>query len=180
MIEVAIFMLGVCGVSVALTYAVWTKLRVLILRQELLDIRDDLFDKAVNVGGLTEPAYTEAREFMNDAAAIAEDITWQVMYMVTLINDVTPAVVRIRSDNEVLQAEIDNAYEKVTAVVARHLVRRSLSGMIAFVVGFVRRTGTPGREHIERATAKTLNSETFREFCAAKVASYQFGTHQAA
>lgn len=74
MIGQILFVGGTLVVSVAVTYAFWAEVRVMRLRQDILDKRDALFDLAAERGGLDDPAYKAARKHLNAIAQSADEI----------------------------------------------------------------------------------------------------------
>ena len=63
--DIFILVVSITGLFAALLYAWWVKARVLLLRHDLFEIRDGLFDKIMRLGALDDPAYRQARSHLN-------------------------------------------------------------------------------------------------------------------
>lgn len=119
MIPILVFMLSCLGISLALTYAWWTRYRVIALRQDLFSLRDELWDLMRAEGKLDHPAHRALRDHLNRLILIAPALS--------------PTVVRAVKASGAAQAEPASAPAgEVPAAVAviRHetskLIRRYL------------------------------------------------------
>lgn len=132
--------LGLLLTSSAAAYAWWVSLRVVLLRQDILDLRDGLFDAARELDALADPAHRSVRGHLNKVAAHADDITVPVVAFILYRgldkSGVTPC---FHTNNPELQAAIDHAMEESAHVVGRHLLRRTFTGAIILpMASFVR------------------------------------------
>ena len=118
---------GILLVSLSLTYAWWTKVRVICLRQDIYDIRDELFDRALKLDGLSDPAYKQARERLNASASVAD-----VFSLITLAKMKSMDISvddAFCSTNKELQDAIDESLRKCSIRICRFLLRETLSGV---------------------------------------------------
>lgn len=122
--------IGTVMVSLALSYAWWTRVRVINFRQDVFDIRDELFDRAMELGALDDGAYKAARNHLNSAANTMEMVTvWGVAYYVRHVGVVTTAK-EMATKNAPLQEAICNAMEALAVRLTRYLVGETLAGRL--------------------------------------------------
>ena len=67
-------LIGALVLSVSVSYGLWAKLRIVLLRQDLFVIRDRLWDRAGELSGFDDPAYRHARKHLNDAVRIEHPV----------------------------------------------------------------------------------------------------------
>lgn len=121
--------IGVLLISFVTTHAWWTTVRVVRLRQDVFDIRDNLFDVAAETRTFDDPAYRHARHHLNSVARIADTIN---LYMLGyLLNANLTQRERPTSNNAVLQHAIDASLEVCTERIRRYLMRETFTGLIA-------------------------------------------------
>src|SRR5438105_14932017 len=98
--------LASCGLSACITYAWWTVVRVIRLRQDLFEIRDELFDDVAGIGQLCHPAYKHARDQFNGILHLAEMLCIPTTLFLFITRDRTPQPLSA-ADNPELQGAID-------------------------------------------------------------------------
>jgi len=69
-----LFILAMLGLSQLLTYIWWVKLRVWVLKQDVFEVRDRLWDAARAGGFLDDPGYQGARIAMNAVVRLAPQL----------------------------------------------------------------------------------------------------------
>src|ERR1051326_8455178 len=121
---IVLFGIGMVGLSWALAYAWWAIVRVVNLRQDVLDIRDALFDAAADADGLADPAYQAARDHLNKLAASADCLSLWVVGFV-LSRGVANEQDRFLTGNVQLRVAIKNAVEQVSTRVASYLLKET-------------------------------------------------------
>lgn len=111
-------MLGVLMVSLATTYAWWCRVRVINLRQDIFDIRDRLFDEAVALGEVDDPAHQDARAHLNRLAT-AKIISIPVLGYLSLGVSAAP---HKKAANFKLGRAIDSALDESAKRVFAYLI----------------------------------------------------------
>ena len=119
---------GMMMISLALSYAWWYKVRVIRLRQDLFDARDALFDSALEMGALDDPAYRAARRHLNAIVQLADAITLPVLAFV--LHRGVSRNEMLNSNNVCLQKEIDAALDRCADRLVTYLLRETFTGLI--------------------------------------------------
>jgi hypothetical protein len=121
---------GVSALVLTTFYMVWTKFRVLIVRQELFDVRDELWQQAHRNECLRDPAYLDARERINSLIRTAHKISLPVLaYAMAYGSKNTESSPESQNDN--MQAAIDKAVEKTAYIIMRYVfIYRPFSGLV--------------------------------------------------
>jgi len=120
--------IGMVLASLSITYAWWVRIRVINLRQDIYDIRDRLFDKALALESLSDPAYREAREHLNKVAAIVNRLSLMVLAFVLGQGRSEPMGDRFKTSNFELQHAINESLEASSSRLAHYLFRETLTG----------------------------------------------------
>ena len=94
--------------SLALSYAWWTHVRIVRLRQDIFDKRDELFDIASRLDRLDDPAYRAARRHLNSAANAAKVISFEFLFYVMGQEGDTENIIP-ETNNEHLQQAINES-----------------------------------------------------------------------
>lgn len=130
------FFVGVLLLSVGVSYAWWTKLRVLWLRQDIYDIRDNLFMESARLDRPHDEAAKCARDHLNAIARVASVISFPAV--ITAIN-IGEAEIRElpKSENEELNKCIQLSMEKAGNRIVRYLTRETLTGWIIVILSRV-------------------------------------------
>src|SRR5437016_4841231 len=68
--------------SLAITYAWWVRFRVWILREDLFEIREDLWHAMRNSGRLDDAAYRETRSSINALIRMAPWLSLAMMFRI--------------------------------------------------------------------------------------------------
>jgi hypothetical protein len=120
------------GMSACLAYALWSKVRVIFLREELFEIRDDLWDAARRHGGFDDPAYLEARTHLN--AAIVAGPLCSVSILQGVVRRVKrediEAAISQKSQNHEFQNAIDLAYRRTISKCVAYIYLWRASGWL--------------------------------------------------
>lgn len=119
--------------SLIVTYAAWVKVRVVLLRQRLFEIRDGLFDEVLLLGALDDPGYRDARTRMNANIRFVPALSIPVMYFLgnSYDGDGVPVV---HSDNPDVQKAIDRARESMHRAIYRYVMRYTASGLLLSIL----------------------------------------------
>ena len=120
--------IGVLLISFVTTHAWWSIVRVVRLRQDVFDIRDNLFDVAAETRMFKDQAYRDARRHLNSIARIADTISFYMLGYLLYANFAPRK--RLRSNNAVLQKAIDLSLEDCTERIRKYLMRETFTGLV--------------------------------------------------
>ncbi len=112
--------IGVAGLSLISFYVCWTKFRVFCLRQELFDVRNELWDSARALECFDDPVYMEARESLNSLIRSAHKISLPVLVHV-MVNYPQTERSPAKSTNAEMQKSIDYAIAQSVACLTRYV-----------------------------------------------------------
>lgn len=150
--------IGVLLVSLGLTYALFVRLRVVCLRQDIYDLRDKLFDEVVASDGCSDPAYVQARKLLNGLAVSADMLSLPLVFQCSFMSG--DEVTLLKSENLHIQSAIDSILEQATVRVFKYLKRQTATGwlMSAIMLCFEahqweQRTMVPVMEQLSRNSA---------------------------
>ena len=129
--------LGMLMVSGAAAYGWWCHVRVIGLRQDLFDIRDDMWDEARQLDCFDDPAYRNTREHLNRIAIHAGSFTLPVLAFVMANRPPGGYVPLPRSEREDVQQVLDRALHRSSARLASYIVNESITGWIFNVVSVI-------------------------------------------
>ena len=126
--------IGAFIVSAALSYAWWIKVRVIDLRQDIFDIRDELFDQAVERGWLSDPAYRAARTRLNSMAANAHTLSVPVLdFLARRVESNTHTDIKeeenVGTSDEELRGAIHDCKYRVAERLNKYIFRETLCGI---------------------------------------------------
>lgn len=122
---------GTATLSLSITYAYWTTLRVFFLRQRLFEVRDALFDAARSREAFGDPAYVAARRHLNVMIDLAGWYSLPVLkaaYEAAQRSEECRTGEPPRSADPAINTAINEAMESATDAVAVHVMRHRLSG----------------------------------------------------
>jgi hypothetical protein len=123
------FAIGMVGLSLVISYVWWLRVRLILFRQEVLDLRDALFDKAMAQGALDDPGYRDARERMNTTCRLAQYYSLPLfLYFLSKVRE-NPALEQKIVPSRI-QPTIDDAMNQLSMVVVRHIFTRTLTGLL--------------------------------------------------
>ncbi|MCK6631934.1 MAG: hypothetical protein L6Q31_06115 [Fimbriimonadaceae bacterium] len=128
----ALLIIGTVLVSGALTYALWVKVRVMCLRQDIYDARDWLFDLASKEGALQDPAYVDFRERLNVLARTAQVISFPLMAYALEHVDRTPGKMP-EAENRKIQGAVDKITEDLGRRIQRYLFWETAAGWVLMI-----------------------------------------------
>ena len=152
-----LFIIGCLLLSLSLTYLWWVRLRVVMLREDLFVLRDNLFDQAVARDRLNDPGYVDARRKINSLIRFAHLWSWPVFFSVILRH--RSSSTRVESDdpafNELLEASLHSASTRFV----QYLLRDTLTGRVFFVVGMIVFPWVMVRDWLNRRVDALLNSD---------------------
>lgn len=129
--------IGVSGLTLAAFYMYWTRLRVIVLRQQLFAIRNDLWDKARELDALDDPAHKEEREKFNKMIRNAHELSLpNLLYTIIAFKD-DEEESNIVSDNPELMKAIEVASDRAVRCIIRYIVlyRPISGGLVTALVG---------------------------------------------
>jgi len=127
-----LFVLGVAGLSLLITYAWWVRFRVISFRQDIYQLRGVLFDKALSLNALDDPAYRKLREHLNSIATVAEWIT--IPIVARYLNSGVGPKVLPQSSSPVVQELLDNTIEECASRLQHYLMFETLTGLISWPI----------------------------------------------
>lgn len=122
-----LFLIGSMLIISGSTYAMWVKVRVVRLRQDIFDKRDALFDVADNLDAFSDVGYRAAREHLNSLAHLAKYLS------ISLIIHASPRSEKgeaITSDIPEMQQVIDEIFEWSGKRIVRYLLRETATGLL--------------------------------------------------
>lgn len=129
--EHIIFVLGCSLMSLGVSYAWWLKVRVIWLRQDIYDLRDELFMESVRLDRVDDAGARAAREHLNTLARISPIISIPL-----IANAIQLGVSREcpvpKSSHSDLNTAITTAMEQADRRLARYLLKHTLSGLVIF------------------------------------------------
>lgn len=130
MISYLQLMLGTAGLSLLTFYIGWTKFRIFCIRQDLFQIRDELWDKARDLNCFEDEGYKAARDQLNSMIRIAHKVNLPVMAYVVgspAIKENAP----ITSSCPQMQTAIEDAFIKTSQCITTYVVYyRPFSGLL--------------------------------------------------
>ena len=149
--------------SVAICYAWWVRFRVWMLRQDIFNIRDELWESMRLSGELDDPSHREMREALNALIRLAPLLS--VLTILRVLTDETYAAVLTTKD---VGIAVRTARNRTVIRVTRYLFLETFSGLLAVVivgavVFFIRRPARFVKEFLERMVARALESTEMRE-----------------
>lgn len=126
---IAQYFIGIALVSFGLCYAAWIRIRPLRLRQDIYDLRDELFDEALAAGALTDPGYRQLRLQLNSWARSAAMISFpSLVYLLVTLDDDLPTP--IPSERPEVQAILERTYDRLARRLIRYVAFETLPGLI--------------------------------------------------
>jgi len=123
---------GMLLISLSLSYAWWVKVRIICLKQDVFDIRDELFDTALELNALDDLAYQQARNHLNNVASTAGILSVPFI-LVALSQDRVPQS-REKSLNQDMQNAIDAAITRCAHRIWNYLQFETIMGWFGLTV----------------------------------------------
>jgi len=157
---------GMVLASLVVTYAWWVKIRIINLRQDIFDIRDGLFDRALHLQALSDPAYRETRDHLNTVASTVHCLSLMVIFYSLGRGVLASAEGRFKTENAQLQAAIDDALESSSLRVARYLLRETLMGVVCEIMAFPNRLRDVAESQLLRWSRRWVYSQSPDEIAA--------------
>lgn len=134
--EIALLTGATIALSVTLAYAWWVKIRVLRLREDMFGIRDELFDEVLAAGAVDDPAYREAREYLNGLIRGAPAISVPAFAYV-LMSHCPPTKQLVKSARQDVQALVDRSMNAAIRRVRMYLVNETVTGGILWLIMWI-------------------------------------------
>lgn len=123
--------IGAISISLATTYAWWVKVRAIAFRQDIFDIRDDLFDAALAADGVGDDAHIAARRHLNSLANSVNGLSIMLLgYVLSRGVDTHSLRSKLNSSNVALNAAIEGALSRSTQVFAEFLLHKTMPGVL--------------------------------------------------
>ncbi|MEQ8848105.1 MAG: hypothetical protein RIC11_10180 [Botrimarina sp.] len=133
-LEYAQLFLGTFGLTLSVSYLIWCRVRITVVRQELFEVRDRLWDEARDIGALNDPAYLYARDRLNDAIVLAYRLSLPALIAAMIRQSESPRTEVPKSDNQALQAAIEGAQRMAARHIARSVViYRPFTGVLVLL-----------------------------------------------
>lgn len=139
--DLALLSLAALGVGSAISYAWWSKLRVIGLREDIYAIRDELWDAARRSHAFDNEEYQATREVLHSCIQGAALISLPVILVNVFViarHIKSPNPPREPSPSELPEGSIERAIATATAKVTTRIVRyiifdRFFSGGLLFL-----------------------------------------------
>lgn len=162
MMAFTVYILAVLLLSSAVTYIVWCHVRNDFLRQEIFNVRDDLFDDATQLGFLDEPLYTECRTQLNSLASKTDYITTALIVRSLVLARTTSLPVNPLEEAapEHVRLRVQLAHMTIGMTVYRHLLYRTLSGWVFFLICFMANSTRSAESRVTEMFARDLGLVT--------------------
>ena len=132
---------GMLLISCAAAYAWWCRVRVIDLRQDLFDIRDDMWDDARRLGCFSDPAYRSTREHLNGVATHASSFTFPILAVVMANRPEGGYPARPTSERHDVQKILDRALYRSSNRLTSYIVNESLIGWIVSTISAIALVG---------------------------------------
>ena len=139
---------GCTLVSLGVTYAIWSSFRVWSFRQDLFQIRDNLWDRMRACDAFSDPAYQEFRAGVNALIRIAPMLS--IFTLIKLLLDRDEMHSLLRDSGHI--PEIEAARGEIFQRTAQYLLRESLVGLVLTTIALI--FGMAGL--LKRAVAKRV------------------------
>ena len=138
MIEIAVIVAGMSGLTLIGVYLGWRELRVVLLRQDMFAIRDELWDTAHRLEAFDDPAYLEAREILHAVIRRAHRIDLVTFAITLRTAEVKHAPTLPPARTPDMQSAIETALSKSYRRLSRYIVwERPFSGFALMQVANV-------------------------------------------
>lgn len=122
---------GVFLLSLTASYVVWCRFRVMIIRQDLFEIRGDLWEAAFELDCLKDDAYQQARVSLNAMIRSAHNMSLPVLLFAVLKFDDRKLDDIPKSSNPDMQKAIEDAARLSSEALLRYVINcRPLSGWL--------------------------------------------------
>ena len=96
--EICQLFIGIAVVSLSVNYAIWSKVRVTFLREDLFRVRDELWDKMRELDSLDHPAHVVHRDFLNSCIRVAHLISVPTILHFLIVNG--PALNKMAKESD--------------------------------------------------------------------------------
>lgn len=154
--------LGTAITSLALSFAWWCKVRVVDLRQDLFDIRDEMWDRAHEIGALDDTAYRAAREHLNSLARHAHEFNIPVLAYLLASEPDGGYPKYPKSDRQDVQEIVDSAIDASSTTLVHYLLRKTLAGRIGGLFFGISRVGKSASQMLDEFASVWVRSNLER------------------
>ncbi|MBV6459396.1 MAG: hypothetical protein HONBIEJF_02544 [Fimbriimonadaceae bacterium] len=127
-IEYVVYYSALFVCSSAITYAIWTRVRVILLRQSILEIRQGLFLAALDHRAFQDPGYVATRRHLNLLAETANHLSMANMVYLHRHLKLFSIDEAVMAESPEMQSHLDGAYVCSAKVVHRYLWNCTSSG----------------------------------------------------
>jgi len=125
--------IGCFCLSVVVAYAIWSYVRVMLLRESLFAIRDNLWDKANELDAFDDPRYQEIRGHLNAIIGVAHWISFPMIIASTIIRKPKKLVLP-ETENTTIKAACDSALSESGKLLFWYVIYwKPFSGLILLV-----------------------------------------------
>lgn len=125
---------GLVGLSFVITYAWWCRFRVWVLRQDLFEIRDRLWDEAMRCGFIDDPAHRDARDAINAMIRFCPRLSvpvWNELKHIARGKKEGPRISKI--------AAVEKAWADMALCITRYVFLWSAYGLMFLSYGIIRK-----------------------------------------
>lgn len=153
---------GMLLVSFGLSYAWWRTVRVYALKQDIFDIRDELFDFAAGNGWLSDVAYQQTREHLNDFAGTARLMSIPFLAFFAVQPRAARGYHRPKSDDPLMDEKIKDTLDKSSHLLHHYLFRCTAIGWLICCLAGFRELRKVASIYIEKLASRWIYSDIDR------------------
>lgn len=143
--------------SATLCYAVWVKLRVWMLRQDLFNVRDELWEQMRCDGTLNDPSYQSTRDVINSIIRLAPYLSFVVL--ARILFEGQPAS---KPSSPCLSAVVE-ARRKIVGRLLKYMLQESLVGVAAVVMAKLYHCKSIAEAQVAKWIDRLFDSRSVRE-----------------
>jgi hypothetical protein len=141
--------------SATITYVFWVRLRIWLLRQDLFNIRDELWQKMRDGGTLNDEHYLATREAFNATIRIAPWLSFIVLGRILFSG------VHHRHHGKVLEAVIDARRQAIDRLL-KYMLFETATGWLVVSVASLHFVKSMVEKQLRGWIARLLDSEELR------------------
>lgn len=142
--------------SLAISYAWWVRLRVWLLRQDLFNLRDELWQQMSENGTLEDESYQQTRNALNQLIRLAPYFSFFVLARI-LLEDTGEV-----SRPLMILPQVRTARSQLVSRLMGYMLQESLIGLIAVTIAHIYRCKESSEKQIAKWIDRLLNSRSVR------------------
>jgi len=163
MTELLLLGIGSLGISLVTVYLMWVQFRVVVFRQQIFAIRDELWDQARKLDALDDMAHRKARRLLNGLIRFAPMLnvaTLMVLFIRSSGSKSASEQVMLQTDNAALKTAIDRSLSAANVRSFDYILYYTLSGTVLRAVLFTLhlfKTATAFQSKVQRSTRQLVS-----------------------